>query len=59
MPGNAAMQIVDCPPNYLRKENPDPVGQENANRSHNVIASVLLKVGKQRTQTLRQHVASR
>ena len=52
---DAEMKVVYGSLDYQRKQNPNSIGQENAQRTHHIVAAVLLEIGNQGTQTFRQH----
>ena len=55
--GYALVEIVDGAANDQRKENPDPVVEQNAHGAKDIGGAVLAKVGKQRAQ-VREHKPS-
>src|SRR5256884_8705650 len=50
------LQVIYRESNDLRKQNPNSVGQEDAQCTHHIAAAVLLKIGKQWEKALGQHV---
>jgi hypothetical protein len=52
------MQIVGGFAEHERKQDPDTVGEENAERARDVSQAIAFQVRQQRAQTLQQHVGS-